>query len=93
LVAGNHFLMKFRDGDLYVGTFTLDPTRRPKAMDMTIDQGPERHRGKTARCIYRLTGGELRWCPVEPGRDDRLKAFPDCSDPKFVCTVFEREDD
>src|SRR4051794_5769930 len=52
LVSGDHFTMHFRNGDVYVGTFTLDAAARPKAMDMFITEGPEAHKGKTSLAIY-----------------------------------------
>ena len=34
LIAGDHFTMKFSNGDLYMGTLRLDPTQDPAAMDV-----------------------------------------------------------
>src|SRR5437660_10687372 len=76
LVAGDHFTIRFKNGDIYVGTFHLDPTRHPRAMDMVIHEGPARFKGKTALAIYEFDGDHLIWCPAEPGRADRLRAFP-----------------
>jgi uncharacterized protein (TIGR03067 family) len=91
LVAGDHFTVRFHSGDLYLGTFTLDPTTRPKAMDMTVTEGPERHRGKTALCIYEIDGDHLIWCPGNPGSGERLKAFPPEQDTGHLCLIFHRE--
>ena len=67
LIAGDHFTVKFTNGDIYLGVYTLDPTAKPKMMDMTIHEGPDKHRGKTSLCIYELDGELLTWCPAEPG--------------------------
>jgi uncharacterized protein (TIGR03067 family) len=91
LIQGNHFTMRFRNGDIYVGTFTLDPANRPKAMDLTIDEGPEQYRGKKALAIYELDSEHLIWCPSEPGRDERLRAFPHEDDHGHLCIIFRRE--
>jgi uncharacterized protein (TIGR03067 family) len=48
LFVGDHFTARFADGDIYVGTFRVDPTRKPRAIDMIITEGPARHKGKTS---------------------------------------------
>jgi uncharacterized protein (TIGR03067 family) len=90
LVSGDHFTMRFRNGDIYVGTFRLDATQRPRAMDLTIQEGPEPFRGKTALAIYELDGEHLIWCPAIPGDAERLRAFPGEED-GHLCIVFRRE--
>ena len=89
-VAGDHFTVHFRSGDIYVGTFRLDPTARPRAMDLLIREGPARHRGKLARAIYEFDGDHLLWCPGEPGSPARPRAFPPGNDPTHLCIVFRR---
>ena len=91
LVAGDHFTMHFQNGDLYLGTFTLDPTSHPKAMEMMITEGPERHRGKTALCIYEMDGDHLIWCSSQPGSGERLRAFPPDEDTSHLCLIFHRD--
>jgi uncharacterized protein (TIGR03067 family) len=91
LISGDHFTMRFRNGDIYVGTFTVDPMQRPKAMDLQIREGPEQYRGKTALAIYEIDGEHLIWCPAEPGQCDRLRAFPPEEDPGHLCIIFKRE--
>jgi uncharacterized protein (TIGR03067 family) len=91
LVSGSHFTVRFRDGELYMGTFELDATATPRAMDMRIDDGPVRHRGLTTLCIYELAGDTLRWCAGGPGRAERAMAFPAEDDPHYLGLVFRRE--
>jgi uncharacterized protein (TIGR03067 family) len=91
LIAGDHFTVRFKTGEIYVGTYHLDPSRKPKAMDLTITEGPERHRGKTSLAIYDLDGDHLIWCPAEPGVGDRLRAFPPEEDSKHLCLIFRRD--
>jgi uncharacterized protein (TIGR03067 family) len=91
LVSGHHFAFRFADGDIYMGAFDLDPATAPKLMVMRIDEGPARHRGKTALCIYELDGPLLRWCATDPGRDERLQAFPAEDHAHYLCMVFQRE--
>jgi RNA polymerase sigma-70 factor (ECF subfamily) len=59
-------------------SFTLDPTRSPKALDMTAMNGP--FKGKTILCIYKLEGDRLTIClgggkADEPGSRPRPEAF------------------
>jgi uncharacterized protein (TIGR03067 family) len=91
LIAGEHFTVKFANGDIYLGVYTLDPTAKPKMMDMTIQEGPDKHRGKTSLVIYELDGEHLIWCPAEPGTGNRRAAFPPDDDTQHLCIVFRRE--
>src|SRR5205823_14387763 len=44
LIAGNLFTIKFLDGAIYMGTFEIDPSESPPAMDMRSDEGPIKHK-------------------------------------------------
>jgi uncharacterized protein (TIGR03067 family) len=90
-VAGDHFTMRFTNGDIYVGTFELDPTKEPRWIDMTVHEGPARHKGKTSLGVYELTADYLIWCPGEPGTDIRPHGFPRRGDKSQLCVVFVRE--
>jgi uncharacterized protein (TIGR03067 family) len=90
-IAGDHFTVKFKNGDIYLGVYVLDPTTKPKMMDMTIQEGPEKHRGLTSLVIYELDGDKLIWCPAEPGTGCRRCAFPPDGDLHNLCIVFRRE--
>ena len=91
LIAGHQFAVKFKNGPIYMGTVRVDPEQDPKTMDMLVQEGPDRHRWKTALCIYELEGDRLRWCAGEPGRKDRLMAFPPEDHLAYYCTLFRRE--
>jgi uncharacterized protein (TIGR03067 family) len=90
LVAGNRFTFEFIDAEIYMGTLELDPGADPRRMDMRIEEGPERHRGRLALCIYHLDGGVLRWCPARLGADQRLSGFPSVDDDRYLCLVFKQ---
>lgn len=91
LISGNRFTIRFADGDIYMGVFELHPSALPRRMAMRVDEGPARHKGKTAWCIYEVDGRSLRWCAVSPGQADRLPAFPAEDDPQYLCLRFRRE--
>ncbi len=86
LIAGRRFTFEFVGGNVYMGTFDIAPGR----MDMYIEEGPQEHAGRYSRCIYRLEGGVLHWCPGRPGSDRRPASFPDVDDPRYLSFVFRR---
>jgi uncharacterized protein (TIGR03067 family) len=47
--------------------FRIDPTRKPKAIDYTMTEGPTK--GKTHLGIYELDGDTVTFCFAAPGKD------------------------
>jgi uncharacterized protein (TIGR03067 family) len=90
-IQGRRFTVWFADGDLYTGDLDVVIDERPRTMLMRIADGPPRHKGKVALCIYELEGDLMRWCPAEPGADDPPADFPAVDDPRHLCTVFRLE--
>jgi uncharacterized protein (TIGR03067 family) len=90
VIDGNSYQITFKNGDVYQGTFELDPMSRPNAIDLRIDDGPERHRGKESRGIYLLDSDHLMLCPGVPGSGDRLAAFPEPDDRTQLRLVFRK---
>ncbi|MFQ3594256.1 MAG: TIGR03067 domain-containing protein [Gemmataceae bacterium] len=89
IIQGDQYLMRFRNGDQYEGSLSLDPCCRPRAMDMTITDGPEHHRGKRVLAIYQFDGDHLIWSPGVPGEAVRPEAFPPL-DGSALCLIFRR---
>jgi uncharacterized protein (TIGR03067 family) len=54
-------------------TLKLDPAKKPKAMDITYDDGP--NKGKTNRAIYVLEGDQLTICRHQQPERERPKEF------------------
>lgn len=55
-------------GQLYFrAKFTIDPTKKPKAIDYAMTAGPTK--GKTHLGIYELEGDTLKFCFAAPGKD------------------------
>ena len=73
--TGDEF--KLVDGDkvLIRGTYTVDPTKTPRAMDMKITEGAGPDPEAPAQGIYELSGDELKWCVAEPGTAGRPDKF------------------
>jgi uncharacterized protein (TIGR03067 family) len=59
-----------------VGTFEIDPTKKPKTMDYTSTEGEDK--GKTSLAIYEIDGDTLRICfgPPEGKRPTEFSAKP-----------------
>ena len=73
---GDTFALKKGDEVGLKGTFKLDPSKKPGAIDMTITEGgQEGEKGKVLHGIYELGKGTLKWCTSEPGGTDRPKEF------------------
>jgi RNA polymerase sigma-70 factor (ECF subfamily) len=66
-VAGNKLTLS-AGGDDHTARFTLDPTRSPRAIDLTWLDGSEK--GRTVRGIYAREGGRLRLCVPNPKAGD-----------------------
>lgn len=71
--AGNTYVVTDADGAIIIeGTFTLDPTQEPKAVDWTDTCGSDT--GKTFPAIYAFDGDQLMFSAADEGMD-RPKLF------------------
>ena len=89
--AAHHFALRFANGGIYLGVYTVDPTASPGAMDMTVEDGPEPYHGLTALCLFELDGNTLRWRPNEPGNAERHAAFSPEGEGKWPTLVLRRD--
>ena len=53
--------------------YTLDPSKNPKAIDISYKQGPAA--GQTIKAIYKLEGDTLTICRALTQKDERPKEF------------------
>lgn len=65
--AGEKYTLTPKDGKAISGAFKVDPSKKPKTMDMLPSEG--RYKGKTLLGIYELDGDTLKICFAEPGKD------------------------
>ncbi len=80
-----------RGGQTFVkGTFKLAAGKSPKQIDITIEEGPDNHKGKTAQGIYELKDGGLKWVTAPPGASERPTGFGATDGTKNMLVVFER---
>jgi hypothetical protein len=71
-----------------MGTFELDVEGQVRVMRMLIEEGPVRHKGRTALCFYEFEADNLLWCTAGPGRPERPALFPPANDPNYLYLVF-----
>src|SRR5262249_53574721 len=73
---GDTFTVKHGDQLVLKGTFTLDPSKTPKVIDLKVTEARrEQDKGKEVHGIYELDKDTLKWCTAEPGGKDRPKNF------------------
>lgn len=71
-IQGNKFVLYKNAEIISEGTFTLDPTKRPKTIDETATAGP--NKGKTFLAIYEIDDQHHKICFAAPGKE-RPTAF------------------
>ncbi len=78
-----------KEGDtIFKGTHKLEPTKTPKAIDITDTEGP--FKGKTVLGIYVLDGDEFKICYALPGKD-RPEKFSAKAGTGYRLHVWKRE--
>ena len=86
------FAVKKGDHLLFKGTFRLDPSKRPKAIDMAVTQSEERETaGKELHGIYELTKDGLKWCSSEPGGKTRPEGFSTKEGSKSLLVTLKKD--
>jgi uncharacterized protein (TIGR03067 family) len=77
-------------GDLvfFKAKFSIDPTKKPKAIDYTMTEGPTK--GKTHLGIYELDGDTVKFCFAAPGQD-RPTEFTAKEGSQNTLSVWKRE--
>lgn len=63
VVEGNKVTVSFKDEVKAAATFTVDASKKPKAMDATAIMGP--NKGKTSLAIYDIDGDTFKICSSE----------------------------
>jgi uncharacterized protein (TIGR03067 family) len=70
------FVVKDGDKVMLRGTFKLETTAKPKAIDMTITEAAkEETPKKTMLGVYEFTKDGLRWCVAKPDAKERPTGF------------------
>ena len=89
-LTGNRFEIQSKDGKpLYEGTFRLDPSTKPAAIDFKHTEGTLK--GKAWKGIYALDGDTLTTCDNAPDLDKgRPAAFEAKRGSGYVLITFKR---
>jgi uncharacterized protein (TIGR03067 family) len=74
---------------LYEGTFKIDPSKKPKAIDYKQTSEGE-NKGKTALGIYEVEGDKLKVCAM-PGGRDRPTEFTSKPNSRYYNRIYKRE--
>ncbi len=86
------FTLKKGDELRVKGTFKIDPTKKPKTIDMTITEARrDEDKGKEVHGIYDVTKDELKWCTAEPGDKGRPKEFATKEGTPEMLITFKKE--
>lgn len=87
-IQGNKYVL-FKDGEVISeGTFTLDPTKRPKQIDETATAGP--NKDKSFLAIYEIDDEHHKICFAAPGKG-RPTAFSSEPGSGHLLQVWKRE--
>jgi len=87
VIQGNTFTFMLR-GRQTVTHFKLDPTSKPKAIDLVGADGPQK--GRVRLGVYQLDGDTLKICQAFPGAN-RPTAFTTQGDTRQNIMVLKRE--
>jgi uncharacterized protein (TIGR03067 family) len=89
ILKGNAYTAKVGDMVIEEGTWTIDPTQKPKTIDATATSGDDK--GKKSLGIYELDGDSLKMCFGPAGKDVRPKEFESKEGSKYELGVYKRE--
>jgi uncharacterized protein (TIGR03067 family) len=87
VIEGDKRIIKNGEEVVSRGTYKLDPTKKPKAIDITVAEGPLQ--GKTVVGIYEIDGDTQKICLALEGTE-RPKVFSSKADSGHLLQVFKR---
>jgi uncharacterized protein (TIGR03067 family) len=86
--GAGRFSVRRGDAVIVEATVTLDPTKKPRAIDVTFTGGE--NKGKTVLGIYEIEGDTFRVCHARPG-GERPTAFSAKAGSGHAFVVYQRE--
>jgi uncharacterized protein (TIGR03067 family) len=88
ITTGNKFVIKTGDKVIAAGTFKLDPSKKPKTLETTYTEGP--NKGKTLKGIYHLDGDTLKFCVATSPDGERPTEFKTKPDSGAFLAVYKK---
>jgi uncharacterized protein (TIGR03067 family) len=82
------FIVQRGDEVIAAGTSKLDPTQKPKALDITYTDGPDK--GKTFKGIYEVDGDTVKFCRAGSSDDPRPSEFKTKAGSRDFVSVYKR---
>jgi uncharacterized protein (TIGR03067 family) len=86
--------VSYKRGDeiAWKGTYKLDPSQKPKVIDITIEETLiENGKGKRILGIYEFEKEQLKWCSADLDEKDRPKAFSTKGKPTHLLYTLKKE--
>jgi uncharacterized protein (TIGR03067 family) len=87
VLAGDKYRLLSKDVVADQGTIAIDPEKRPRAMDIKGEEGP--NKGKTFPAIYEIKGDTLTICYDLSGKQ-RPTEFKTAKDTKLFLATYKR---
>lgn len=88
VIKGDQYIVK-TGGRTFTMTFTLDATKKPKAIDMVFAEGPEKD--KVHRGIYAIDGDSFKLCRGRLPDKERPMDFGTWPDTDTFLAVWKRQ--
>lgn len=87
-IDGNKFEVKRGDTVLQTGTYTFDPAKKPKTIDLAVAEGEGK--GTVRPGVYELDGDTLKLC-FDPQGKKRPAGFESAAESGHTLAVLQRE--
>lgn len=88
VTTGNKFVVKAGDKVIVAGTFKFDASKKPKTVDVTYTEGPDK--GKTIKGIYAVEGDTARFCRPGTAEQERPTEFKTKEGTGGLASVYKR---
>jgi uncharacterized protein (TIGR03067 family) len=83
--------LKEEDRVVFKGSFKLDPSKRPKALDLTLTKTENgKNQGSVLLAVYELDKDGLKLCMTAQGEKDRPGEFVAKKDTKHMVLTFKK---
>ena len=88
IYTGDKFVLRAGDDVVVAGTIKLDPTKKPKTIDTTYTEGP--NKGQTLKGIYEVDGDTAKFCRAGEPDQDRPTEFKTKAGSGGLFSVYKR---